>query len=191
MAVRLLTYVGLLYQHLVRSERPAPSERLPPVLPLVLYNGEEPWWARTELSALLEEGLPGSLADFQPQLRYLLLDEGRLAEHPLPTVRNLAAALFGLENSRTPAEMATVLALLAEWLRDPAQASLRRAFTVWLNRILLPRRLPEVELPEALELQEMHAMLAERVKRWTEEWEQRGVLKGIEQGIERGRNNFV
>jgi predicted transposase YdaD len=42
MALRLLTYVGLLYQDLaVVGEIPAGSP-LPPVLPIVLYNAEQP-----------------------------------------------------------------------------------------------------------------------------------------------------
>ena len=40
MAVRLLTYIGLLYQNLCAAGEIAPGERLPPVLPIVLYNGE-------------------------------------------------------------------------------------------------------------------------------------------------------
>ena len=39
MAVRILSYVGLLYQDLIRSGQLTASGQLPPVLPLVLYNG--------------------------------------------------------------------------------------------------------------------------------------------------------
>ncbi|HNC84037.1 MAG TPA: Rpn family recombination-promoting nuclease/putative transposase [Nitrospira sp.] len=37
MAVRLITYVGLLYQDLRRTGRIGSTDRLPPVLPIVLY----------------------------------------------------------------------------------------------------------------------------------------------------------
>ena len=40
MALRIHTYTGLLYQELVRNEAPVIAEgRLPPALPVVLYNG--------------------------------------------------------------------------------------------------------------------------------------------------------
>ena len=39
MALRLMNYVGLLWQDLVRSKRLAAGNRLPPVFPLVIYNG--------------------------------------------------------------------------------------------------------------------------------------------------------
>lgn len=178
MAVRLLTYIGLLYQDLIQHARPQPHERLPPVLPIVLYNGEERWWARTDLAELLEPELPASLARFQPRLQYVLLDEGCYAEHPLPVTRNLAAALFGLENSRTPEDLILVLERLVAWLQDPAQTPLRRTFLVWLQRIGLKRHLPPQEFEQIHELQEMYAMLAERIKTWPEQWEQRGMEQG-------------
>jgi Putative transposase, YhgA-like len=38
MAVRLMTYEGLLYEGLIRSHQPMPRGLLPPVVPIVLYN---------------------------------------------------------------------------------------------------------------------------------------------------------
>jgi hypothetical protein len=40
-----------------------------------------------------------------------------------------------------------VVGRLIEWLAAPAHDSLRRAFVVWLKRVLLPARAPGVELP--------------------------------------------
>lgn len=44
--------------------------------------------------------LPG-LELFRPKLRYHLVDEARLKLHPMAEVRNLAEALFQIEQSRT------------------------------------------------------------------------------------------
>ncbi|NEX23329.1 DUF4351 domain-containing protein, partial [Thiorhodococcus mannitoliphagus] len=85
--------------------------------------------------------------------------------------------LFRLENSRRPEDIERVLASLIDWLAVPEQDSLRRAFVVWLKRVLLPARVPGAELPNVNDLQEMRAMLAERVKTWTEEWKQQGEAK--------------
>ncbi len=41
MAVRVLVYTGLLYQDLIRRGALDEAGRLPPVLPVVLYNGPE------------------------------------------------------------------------------------------------------------------------------------------------------
>jgi hypothetical protein len=39
MAMRMLVYVGLLYQELIKSKHFTDRGKLPPVFPLVLYNG--------------------------------------------------------------------------------------------------------------------------------------------------------
>ncbi len=53
--------------------------------------------------------------------------------------------------------------LLLHWLHAPEQGSLRLAFTVWLGRVLLPGKLKGIDLPVSHELEEVDAMLAERV----------------------------
>ncbi|EGV27727.1 putative transposase [Thiorhodococcus drewsii AZ1] len=191
MTVRLLTYVGLLYQDLAAAGEIPAGSPLPPVLPIVLYNGEKSWWAKTSLDELIEPDLPDQLRRWQPQVRYLLLDEQRLADTPMAGQRNIAAALFRLENSRRPEDIERVLASLIDWLAAPEQDSLRRAFVVWLKRVLLPARVPGAELPNVNDLQEMRAMLAERVKTWTEEWKQQGLEEGLKQGLEQGLEQGV
>jgi hypothetical protein len=65
---------------------------------------------------LIEPDLPEQLRRWQPQIRYLLLDEQRLADTELAGQRNVAAALFRLENSRRPEDIERVLASLIDWL---------------------------------------------------------------------------
>lgn len=113
------------------------------------------------------EGLPPALGRWQPQLQYLLIEERRYAEDEPRGRRNVAAALFRQENSRTPAQIEAMVASLVEWLAAPAQTNLRRAFVVWLRRILLPARVPGADLPHVIELQEMHARpFAQALARW-------------------------
>ncbi len=185
MAVRMLTYLGLLYQDLIRRRELAPGGRLPPVVPIVLYNGLLRWQAAVDVADLVAAG-PGGLAAYRPQLRYLLLDQGALPDAALPATRNLVAALFRLEHSRQPEDVRQVVETLVEWLAAPAQASLRRAFTVWLKRVLLPARLPGVAVPEVSDLQEVKTMLAERVIEWTRDWKQQGLEEGLQQGLRQG-----
>ena len=47
------------------------------MFPLVLYNGTRPWNTPQAVTELIEP-VPG-LVTYRPQLRYLLLDQGRLA----------------------------------------------------------------------------------------------------------------
>ena len=108
MAVRIMTYLGLLYQDLIKAKAWTPTGKLPPVLPLVLYNGAQRWLAAQNVADLIEV-VPGGLEQYRPQLQYLLLDEGVFEETELAGLRNLAAALFRLENSREPQDVERVL----------------------------------------------------------------------------------
>ncbi len=56
MALRLLLYIGLFYQDLIRQN--PHLEYLPPVLPIVLYNGKDRWRVATEFSALIDPATP-------------------------------------------------------------------------------------------------------------------------------------
>ena len=185
MAVRILSYVGLLYQDLIRSGQWTTDRRLPPVLPVVLYNGSKPWDAAEELADLIVP-VPGGLERYRPRMRYFLLDEGRVSAQDMPPLQNLVAALFRMENSRTPRDVEQVLSALVEWLQAPQQESLRRDFTVWLKRVFLPGRMPNVVFDALNDLQEVRSMLAERVIEWTEEWKQQGLKQGLEQGRQEG-----
>lgn len=185
MAVRVMTYLGLLYQDLIR-QRLTPSGKLPPVLPVVLYNGNAPWGAALDVAELTET-VPGGLERYRPRLRYCLLDEARIAASELEPLQNLAAALFRLERSREPEDVQKVVSALLEWLKEPEQDGLRRAFATWLLQVHLPARLPGIEVPEGIgDLQEVKSMLAERVKEWTQEWKQAGFEEGRQEGLEKG-----
>lgn len=186
MAVRIQTYVGLLYQDLIRSKQLGKARRLPLVLPIVLYNGSTAWDAAQSLDHLIEPP-PLLLNDYVPRQRYYLIDEVRVAEQGRLPDRNLSAALFRLEASRAPEEVLGILHAMVDWLKAPEQTSLRRAFTVWFNRVFLPRRLPGVAFESMSDLHEVRHMLSERVESWTEQWEQQGLARGLEQGLEQGR----
>ena len=185
MAVRIQTYVGLLYQDLIRTGQLSVAGQLPPVLPLVLYNGIKPWDAARDLDALIAPG-PAILRDYRPRQGYYLLDEIRIADAGGLPERNLSAALFRLEASRTPAEVLGILQALVVWLQAPEQTSLRRAFAVWISRVYLPRRLPGVAIDSMNDLHEVRTMLAERYETWTEQWKREGLEEGLEKGRQEG-----
>ena len=181
MAVRIMTYVGLLYQDLIKSKKLSAGKKLPPVLPVVLYNGNQRWTAATDISQLVDE-TPGGLSRYQPHLQYFLLAERDYAEEELKGLNNLVAALFRLENSRSPEHLLNVVVELLRWLPGQKQDSLRRAFTVWFSRVLFPTRFDKKDQPVIEELGEVKTMLAERVKNWNRESEERGLKRGMQKG---------
>ena len=182
MAVRLLSRTGLLYQDLLREGEVAPGGPLPPVLPVVLYNGRRSRWTAAvgvgEMMAPVEAGL----ARYQPSLRYELLDVGEYGADDLPA-RNLVSVLIGLENSRTPGELGRWLDALLDRVRGPGERELRRAFGAWIRRVLLAHRFPGVVLEREAELEEVRTMLEEQVREWTQQWFEEGREEGHARGI--------
>jgi len=79
MALRLMVYIGLLYQSLIQARQLPPTGKLPPVVPIVLYNGRRRWTAPRDVATLIE-AIPGGLAHYRPRLRYALGIQDRIAK---------------------------------------------------------------------------------------------------------------
>ena len=107
MAVRILAYTALLWQDIIKADRLRAGDKLPPVFPLVLYNGGKAWKAPTDLRELL---LPHrqSLNVYQPQQQYFLLDAGRVPEEILAGNSDLATLLIRFERRNHPYSDRTV-----------------------------------------------------------------------------------
>lgn len=182
MALRILVYVGLFYQDLIKQG--LVKNTLPPVLPIVIYNGRERWSAVTELARLIEP-MPEALLRYQPNVHYWLLDEERTPKEKL-VADNPVTGLILLERSRVPADLVRGLDMLLHRLDPREQRSLRRAFAAWMRRVLLPSRFPGQDFPEVTELEEVRNMLSERVQEWTHQWKQQGLDEGKREGIKEG-----
>jgi len=74
--------------------------------------------------------------------------------------------------------------MLIQWLNSPEQQSLKRAFTTWIGREILPQKFSDQEIPEFKNLQEINYMLSENVKAWTMQWKKEGQIEGKIEGIE-------
>ncbi|MDQ1924968.1 Rpn family recombination-promoting nuclease/putative transposase [Massilia pseudoviolaceinigra] len=135
MALRMQTYIGLLYQDLVKRHELSPGLLLPPVLPLVFYNGSPHWSASMDLAGLLMQA-PAELAALQPSQRYVLIDQQRLDRTALEANASLLALLFRLELSLVPDVLNNVAPALTTWFNSAPQASLRRSVQVWVNGLL-------------------------------------------------------
>ena len=170
MALRLLTYIGLLYQDLIRRGDLEPGGELPPVLPIVLYNGRSPWTAALELRRTMAP-VGETLARYQPAQRYFLLDVGRWAEDDLPR-RNLISALVRLERSRPGEGMKRAVGALIEWVGKDRE--LGRAFAEWIGQVLVPRHSGKEAPPPGTSLEEIRTMLAETVQEWYAEAREMG-----------------
>ncbi len=179
MAVRVLDYDGGLYRQLARTLKLKRGDRLPIVLPLVLYRGQPAWTSPEEVFDLIAPA-PPEIEPYLPHLRYLLLDANAFPAEQLAAMRNPAACLLWLEGSRTfgPEPIDN----LDHVLSAPEHTGLRRAFALWLTQVFLPSRLPGVTVPEVKKLEEVNPMIAEHSIDWSTQWREEGRQEGRQEG---------
>ena len=187
MALRVLEYTAMLYRELVRGGA-AKLGQLPPVLPVVLYNGEQRWNAVRDVADLIDPAGP-VLAPYQPSQRHAVLDERHMAADD-PQLGRLTRAVLLLEQSRSAPDLARVAGLLVEWLGSPGRTELKRVFAAWLWTLWWRLERGGDKTPAAppteLNLEDVKVTLEERVSRWPEPWIRQGMEQGIQQGMEQG-----
>jgi predicted transposase/invertase (TIGR01784 family) len=190
MPVRLMGYVGLFYQNLMKNQPAAGWKKLPLVIPVVVYNGPEPWNVATDLGSLIGD-LDPSAEIYRPQLRYLLVDESKYSREELAALANPVAELFRIEKSRDWREVQESFHRLQETI-PPGEDSLRRAFGTWLKKVILPRlgRPPE-EVSEVTTLKEGATMLLDSIDRWTRETREEGHQEGLQEGLQKGEARIL
>ena len=186
MALRVMEYTVMLYRELVRGDQLGPDGLLPPVLPVVLYNGDAPWRSASQIGDLIAATGP-ALAPFQPSQRHIVLDERR-APADDPHLGDLTRAMVLVEQSRSGANLARTAAYLVDRLRG-GRNELKQAFADWLETLL--RRLEgdaaEEEWAEGeLSLEEVTMTLEERVAEWSKPYIRQGREEGITLGREQG-----
>ncbi|NJL29495.1 MAG: transposase [Thermoanaerobaculia bacterium] len=185
MAVRLLGYVSLFYQWVIQQKLLTPSRRLPPVLPLVLYNGRRRWKAPLDIRELIEP-VSGGLEAFLPSFRYLVLDEAHLPKELLGPLDNPVTAVFEVERSEDLEAIRRVIAAIQQMPLGEQGEAIRQDIARWLREVVVPARLPGEELPEVNGLEEVDEMLAERVKTWPKKWMAEGYQMGRQEGRQEG-----
>lgn len=178
MAVRLLTYIGLLLEEIIRKEHLKPGDRLPAVLPVVLHNGTGRWRAPLRLETLFVP-VPKDLRRHLPRLTYLLLDERRLDLKRPDLERNRAAALFRIETNEAPEALPHLYQKLDDLL-DSGDSTLRRTVHAWITSVVR-RAFPDAIIPDGLNLKEA-PMLEDMLIKWRNQ-----VLRELQEARQQGR----
>ena len=188
MALRLTGYLVELAEALIKDQTMLaarrPSRLLPPILPVVLYNGEAPWTAPRRLSALFQK-MEGYRA---PELEYVVLDVNRYAPEDLRPVQDMTSGVFLVEQSVTVEELTAIVDEIAPLVTD---ADFEEDLALLIGSIASKLGLANEEIPETRNFKEVRMSLLERAERWTQEWfaegEKVGKKAGEKVGEKRGR----
>ena len=195
MAWRMHEYLYLLHRHLRHTGTVKAEGREPPVMPVVIYNGERPWTAaHTRAGPVV--GPPGAAGWTGNRVQaYVTLDQrARAVEGAGMPPDNRMTTLIGLETS--PVEMRPRLLMEAferypggeeKGLREGYHARVKHSETLDGGEGLPPFE----ELERALEAKrggrEMAGLMEARTREWKTQVLEQGREQGREQGIAQGR----
>ncbi len=184
MALRVLSYVlrlcEALLEHGYYLAARRPRRLLPPVLPVVLYNGEKPWTAPLSLAELFKP-----MAGFMPpDFRYVVLDVNRYPPEELRPVEDVTSGVFLMEQSEDVEELEIVLDELEGVVDDPGLAA---DIVSLMNDVALKLELDDEELPKAKTLEEVRMSLLQRAEKWTQQWMAEGEARGEARGEAKGK----
>ena len=181
MAWRILEYRTLALEEAVKQGVAGPSGLRPLFLAIVIYNGIEAW----NDPAAGERPVPKNVLDYESPRLYRLMDMHRDGTSGLPP-DNLVTAVVKIETMKSIDQLPRVANDVFRWGRRPGYRQAVAAIAGWFDQVVAPRKWPGVRWAELLDMEldevEEESMLAETVKRWTEEWYQEGRQEGRQEG---------
>lgn len=139
MALRVLNYMTNFYMDYVQSTDKA--KMLPPVFPIVLYNGKEGWTAPETIEALILDA--PLLEQYAPRFRYVKIAEREYPPEVLLNVHNIVSLLFLAESEFDRGKLREELKSVFRQEQD------RRAVSLlynWFVQLWRHGRIPSEEL---------------------------------------------
>jgi len=143
MPYRLLLYQAEIWRYLLNDDKQALDNRktfrLPPIVPIVLYNGKKRWSAARQFRKLLnhEQMFGPELLDFE----YLLIDVARYTEEELLSLSNTIGSVFLLDQTEDQVQLLERLGKLMHTIQQMPEDS-QQKFTTWMSNVL-KQQLPE------------------------------------------------
>jgi len=188
MALRMLNYVSNFYMDYIEAHKSA--RKLPPLFPLVLYNGDDKWTAATDFRDLLEK--PDLLKHYAPQLHYFKIAENEYSTESLLEISNLVSTLFLTERSNDIALIKSQLLALFKSKED------KQAISILLNWFVQLALRGKKSLNDYQELEHIYqseeeaktmleTTLNQYGKTFFVEGKEEGIQKGIRKGIQKGK----
>jgi predicted transposase YdaD len=192
MALRMLNYITNFYMDWVEAHPNA--KKLPPIFPLLLYNGDDRWSSAQSMSELVEP--EPALGDYAIGFRYFKLAANEFSQEQLLGIQNIVSTLF-LAESKPDIELLSEQ-FLALFGREEDRQAISLFFN-WYKQLAIRGYVTSDDYTSLVEVyrsvEEVKGMLQTTFKKQHEQWYQEGfeegIEKGIEQGIEQGREDTL
>src|SRR5699024_867802 len=145
---RMLNYVASFYQSLIKTKKLSlRTDKLPPVLPVVLYNGKQRWKVATRMQHIIAP-VPKVLRRFQPHLSYFLIDEQRLTKEVFEQAPEPLGNMLSLNQTQNAEDYIALWEALRHKTRNhPEFQLLNNTINHWLSYTLHLRN-PKIKLSD-------------------------------------------
>ena len=182
MALRVLNYVVSLYMDLTRGQY---LGKLPPIFPIVLYNGDARWTAVTDLADLIET--EPSLGEYGLHFRYWKLAENEFSHETLLQIGNVVSTLFLAETRLEQERLLAEMVALFDREEDKNAVSL---LVNWFRHMAIHKRVDVKDYKQLEDAyrssEEVKTMLVTMIEEDRQSFFEKGIEKGLEVGIEKG-----
>lgn len=182
--LQVLEYLALAYRSLEQNGGLTATRKLPPLLPIVLYNGDTPWKQPKTLAKLIEPG-PEFFKPYIPEFNLFVLDENDYQDAPLET-NSLVSAIFKFENTRELANLHKLGAAFLAWFNAHPNQQLKESIITWIKHSLKNVLSPDI-LDQINTIEELSPMFATRAQAFLYEKTQTAWQGGKQEGHQEGR----
>ena len=180
MAIRVLEYIAVFWHGLVKTGAIKKDDFLPPVLPIVMYNGKSEWTAKRDIYSLLPN-LKKLLKQYQPNVTYFLLDENNINKDKIKK-NSLFTPIIKLEQANDLKSLSHAIQEALRLYKSDDFNDLRRNVVRWIKEVALKRaKITNAKIDGLNDLQELRNMLAENMDIWYNDVFQKGRDAGIKE----------
>ncbi len=183
MALRILRYELEFYDFYIKSqiEKKQSIDKLPPLFPILLYNGNDTWTAPTNIKDLIKSDIP---AQYIPDFSYFKVIENTFSREHLLNIKNALSAVFFVENSN-PEDLKFEIDNLIS-LIEKESPEIINIFRNWFRYLLDFNESDNKVIEKLDEIKEVKTMFTATLETYAEKLRNEGIERGIERGIEKG-----
>ena len=167
MSFRMLRYLLEFYEYLLKQN--GRKKKFPPVLPIILYNGDKKWTAPENIKDLIDfDPTLTGVEQYFPSFKYLKIAENEFPEKGLKNIKSILSTVFLVENAKDDKALLKIFDKLDEYIADDNRKDLK-ILVNWINRFLSKFASQEIvdladdKLPNLTEVKSMFATTLERV----------------------------
>ena len=181
MAVRVLNYITNFYLDYLKSHRR--TKYLPPIFPIVLYNGSRKWTAPQSISDLIESC--DLLGEYSIKFDYFKIIENEYSVEQLTKIHNVVSTLFLVENQADLESQIDSLLDLFDSEDDKQAISL---LINYIRMLILNEKITDDVLSLVyLGRKEAKTMLVQTIEKMYQTSFEKGKLEGLKEGESRGK----